>query len=123
MNKEYIGKRIRRAREERNITQAQLAEKLHLSSNYIGLIERNVNTPSVSVLVSIADELGVSMDYLVGTHTQTSDEDCSVYVDKLTNAIKSLNKMQLLFLIDTLEMMHKYNWIGIIDLTDNVTKE
>ncbi|MBQ2664833.1 MAG: helix-turn-helix transcriptional regulator [Clostridia bacterium] len=123
MNKEYIGKRIRRAREERNITQAQLAEKLHLSSNYIGLIERNVNTPSVSVLVSIADELGVSMDYLVGTHTQTSDEDCLVYVDKLTNAIKSLNKMQLLFLIDTLEMMHKYNWIGIIDLTDNVTKE
>ncbi|MBQ6530675.1 MAG: helix-turn-helix transcriptional regulator, partial [Clostridia bacterium] len=91
--------------------------------NYIGLIERNVNTPSVSVLVSIADELGVSMDYLVGTHTQTSDEDCLVYVDKLTNAIKSLNKMQLLFLIDTLEMMHKYNWIGIIDLTDNVTKE
>lgn len=123
MNKEYIGKRIRRAREERNITQAQLAEKLHLSSNYIGLIERNVNTPSVSVLVSIADELGVSMDYLVGTHTQTSDEDCLVYVDKLTNAIKSLNKMQLLFLIDTLEMMHKYNWIGITDLTDNVTKE
>lgn len=123
MNKEYIGKRIRRAREERNITQAQLAERLHLSSNYIGLIERNVNTPSVSVLVSIADELGVSMDYLVGTHTHSNDEDCSVYVDKLTNAIKTLNKMQLLYLLDTLETMHKYNWIGKIDLVDNVTKE
>lgn len=123
MNKEYIGKRIRRAREERNITQAQLAERLHLSSNYIGLIERNVNTPSVSVLVSIADELGVSMDYLVGTHTHSNDEDCSVYVDKLTNAIKTLNKMQLLYLLDTLETMHKYNWIGKIDFVDNVTKE
>lgn len=123
MNKEYIGKRIRRAREERNITQAQLAEKLHLSLNYIGLIERSVNTPSVSVLVSIADELGVSMDYLVGTHTQTSDEDCSVYVDKLTNAIKSLNKMQLLFLLDTLEMMHKYNWIGKMDLSEHKTEK
>ena len=123
MNKEYIGKRIRRAREERNITQAQLAEKLHLSSNYIGLIERNVNTPSVSVLVSIADELGVSMDYLVGTHTHTSNKDCSVYVDKLTNAIKSLNKMQLLYLIDTLETMHKYNWIGKMDLSEHKTEK
>ena len=73
--------------------------------------------------MSIADELGVSMDYLVGTHTHSNDEDCSVYVDKLTNAIKTLNKMQLLYLLDTLETMHKYNWIGKIDFVDNVTKE
>ena len=114
-----MGKRIRRAREARKLTQAQFAEKLHLSSNYIGLIERNVNIPSISVLEAIADELGVSMDYLVGTHTRSKDEDCSVYVDKLINAIKKLNKMQLLYLIDTLETMHKYNWIGELDLPDN----
>lgn len=123
MNKEYIGKQIRRAREERNITQAQLAEKLHLSSNYIGLIERNVNTPSISVLVSIANELGVSLDHLVGTHAHSEDEDCSFYVEQLTKAIKSLNKMQLLYLIDTLETMHKYNWIDKMDFQENKTEE
>lgn len=119
MCKEYMGKRIRRAREERKLTQAQLAEMLHLSSNYIGLIERNVNIPSISVLTAIANELGVSMDYLVGIHVSSKNEDCSIYVNKLTNAIKKLNKMQLLYLIDILETMHKYNWIGKLDSSDD----
>ncbi len=45
-----------------------MGEKVHLSTNYIGLIERNVDTPSLSAIIDIANELGVSLDYLVGTH-------------------------------------------------------
>ena len=44
----------------RGLTQENLGEKVHLSTNYIGLIERNVDTPSLSAIIDIANELGVS---------------------------------------------------------------
>ncbi len=68
MKKIKIGKNMKEVRIMRGLTQENLGEKVHLGTNYIGLIERNVDTPSLSAIIDIANELGVSLDYLVGTH-------------------------------------------------------
>ena len=74
MKKIKIGKNMKEVRIMRGLTQENLGEKVHLSTNYIGLIERNVDTPSLSAIIDIANELGVILDYLVGTHIKKKEK-------------------------------------------------
>ena len=61
-----IGKSVRTARAALGLSQADVAEKLGLSLEFIGRIERGVALPSVPTLVSLATALGVSGDALLG---------------------------------------------------------
>lgn len=55
-----IGRRIRRVRLEKNITQEDLAGDAGLNRAYIGYIERGERNPSTDTLVKIAKALKVS---------------------------------------------------------------
>lgn len=65
MNQIALGKRIRSERQARGLTQEQLAEKADLSTTYIGFIERGERTMMLNTLTTIANELHVSVDYLL----------------------------------------------------------
>jgi transcriptional regulator with XRE-family HTH domain len=56
---EWFGATIRRFREARGLTQAQLAEGASLSSTYLGIIERGENVPTLSVVLQLAAALGL----------------------------------------------------------------
>jgi transcriptional regulator with XRE-family HTH domain len=56
-----LGKNIAHFRREANLTQEQLAEKTDYSVDFIGLVERGVNAPTVSRLKDIADVIGVEV--------------------------------------------------------------
>jgi transcriptional regulator with XRE-family HTH domain len=60
-----LGQRIRQKREALALTQEQLANNLGLTSQYISIIEQDKRSPSLSALAKLAEELGVSIDYLV----------------------------------------------------------
>lgn len=60
-----IGRRIRAARQKKNMTQEKLGELCGLSTAHIGHIERGTRTPSLQTAFQIASVLEVSMDYLV----------------------------------------------------------
>lgn len=64
-----IGKRIKMYRTLRKMTQAELAERLGLSNVYISYIETGERSVSLTVLLKIADEFGLSMDNLVLTES------------------------------------------------------
>lgn len=53
----WFGGTVRRLREERGLTQAQLAESAELSSTYLGILERGENVPTLSVILQIASAL------------------------------------------------------------------
>ncbi len=65
MNQTALGKRIREERKKLNLTQEKLAELVNVSTTYIGFIERGERTLTLSKLVTIANVLGVSVDYLL----------------------------------------------------------
>ena len=46
-----IGRCIRKYRERAGITQEQLAEKVNISTNHLGAIEREVKTPTMDTFV------------------------------------------------------------------------
>lgn len=62
-----IGLKISYYRKKRGYTQAQLAEKVNLSTNYLGLIElgNNGRSYSMEVLLKIADALDVDVRELL----------------------------------------------------------
>ena len=55
-----LGARVRSYRQERGLTQEDLAESLDLSVAYVSLIERGGRNPPYTTVVDIAHALGVS---------------------------------------------------------------
>ncbi len=61
MIKKLLGQRIAALRRSKNLSQEDLAEKSGYSVEFISLVERGVNAPSVSGLEKIAKALGVEI--------------------------------------------------------------
>ncbi|MDQ3283063.1 MAG: helix-turn-helix transcriptional regulator [Acidobacteriota bacterium] len=55
----WFGSTVRQLREERGLTQAQLAEAADLSSTYLGIVERGENVPTLTVILRLADGLNL----------------------------------------------------------------
>jgi len=75
----HIGCRIKKVRQERGITQAELARKAGVSTGLIGQIESGKVEPSIKTLEKIASALSLSPCYFV-----VSD-------DELTSLLKPMN--------------------------------
>ena len=73
MNQKAIGRRIKAAREKKQLTQEQLAELVDLSPMHVSVIERGVKLPKLETLINIANVLNVSADVLLQdvVHNQT----------------------------------------------------
>ena len=86
LNYKEIGSRIRSFRISKELTQETLAEKIGVSLNYYGLIERGERGMCVETLYKLSEALGFSIDYvLLGTiRTET--------VTPLIKRINSLNE-------------------------------
>jgi transcriptional regulator with XRE-family HTH domain len=56
---EIVARNIRRLREERGLTQEELAARIRINRNYVGMIEREENSPTVAMLERIARALGI----------------------------------------------------------------
>lgn len=84
-----ISKIIQKLRKKKNITQEQLAEALHVSTQAVSKWETGVSLPDTQTLPNISDYFGISLDYLFyGEHT-VYDE---IY-EALGNKIASLPQM------------------------------
>lgn len=54
-----LGKQIKEAREKKKMTQAQVAAKAGMNTNYYAVIERGEINPSYETLKKIAEALGI----------------------------------------------------------------
>lgn len=73
--KAIIANNIATLRRESGMTQTALAEKLNYSDKAISKWERGESVPDISVLKSIADLFGVTVDYLIeAEHTMYGGE-------------------------------------------------
>ena len=59
-------KRIREMREDRDLTQTQIAEMLNMSQTGYSKYETGENDIPTRVLIALADFYGTSVDYLLG---------------------------------------------------------
>lgn len=59
--------RLKAIREDKGITQKHLAEVLSITISTISHYENGTREPSIEILIQMAEVLGVSVDYLVGS--------------------------------------------------------
>lgn len=87
-----IGNRIKHSRNEKKITQEQLASDLTLSTFYISKIENGKCTPTLETLALIANYLEIDLAYLI---TGTSKLESEYYINKLNKIASRANNKQL----------------------------
>ena len=94
-----IGDRIRMYRQQLNLTQQQLAQKIGVRNSVISFYEVGDRTPSAAVIKNLAIALHVSTDQLLGMKSnRTVDVDC--LTDEEIAAIINM--------IETMRKSHKY---------------
>ena len=61
-----FGNRLRALREDLDLSSAQLANELNISTRALNYYENDAREPSFPLLIKIADYFNVSTDYLLG---------------------------------------------------------
>lgn len=63
----YFAQNLKSLRKEKNLTQPQLAEKLHISKGMISFWENEKYEPTASNIIAVAEFFNVSIDDLLLT--------------------------------------------------------
>ena len=97
-NTKASGKRIKQLRQEMNLSQEQLAEKLNVSQNMIAKIECGLRRPSVDFLIELAEFFETSLHYIViGTLEEATDkkrqiEEAIEQIDQMMELLQNKRK-------------------------------
>lgn len=78
MDREMLGRFIAQRRKERNMTQRELAEKLHVTDKAVSKWERGAGCPDISLLEPLAEALGLSVDQLLTYQTAPEEPEAAV---------------------------------------------
>lgn len=99
-NRSAIGRRIRAFRLKNNLTQAQLAESLDVSTNFISEVETGKKNISIDTLCRLCQQYQLSADFilfgkessadsfLLGRLTSLSNRDILTVIEYLENYLK-----------------------------------
>jgi transcriptional regulator with XRE-family HTH domain len=109
-----ISDRIRKLRQERHWSQAELGEQLGVHQKQVSAYERGVNLPSTEVLIKLAEVFNVTLDYLAfeakGQPTALNIQDRELLrrfeeVDTLSDQEKNLAKE----ILDLVILKHRFH--------------
>ncbi len=73
MNQEKIGSLIQKLRKEKNWTQLQLAQLMHISDKTISKWERGLGCPDISLIGSLSDIFNVDLEKLLAGELDSND--------------------------------------------------
>lgn len=86
--------RIKMLREEKHLTQQELADKLNSAKSTIGMYENGNRKPSYEVLIKLSEIFDCSIDYIVGTSNERNsnvqyDPNAKVYSVPIVGRIRA----------------------------------
>ena len=116
MNYELLGKNIRKQRKEKKYTLEQVAEKLDVSTTFIGQIERAKGIPSLETLVKIANVLEISTDSLLFGDLNAKSGS-NHFLKRVTELTETFTPTEKELLLKNIEIINEYRnnpWQGIV---------
>lgn len=96
------GQRLKSLRKDSGLTQAALAEKVGLTTNYYGDIERGKKIPQMDTMVRIANALDASLDDILADQL---NHGVMVRANRLSVALKGLPAEDQKYILSALEAM------------------
>jgi transcriptional regulator with XRE-family HTH domain len=88
-----FGEQIRTIRQKQNLTQAQLADQLHVTRQAVSNWENNKNLPDLEMIILIAQTFHVSLDWLI----LGGDNNMNEMTEKLIKDGRETNKAKFRF--------------------------
>ena len=85
-----LGIRIAILRISKDWSQAELARRIGVSASAVGMYEQGRREPSLSLVVHLAREFGVSTDYLLTGETQQGDPIAASEAPPITFRVEKL---------------------------------
>ena len=113
MNYQLLGQKIRKQRKLKKYTLEQIAEKLDVSTTFIGQIERAKGIPSLEPLVKIANVLEVSIDSLVFEDLNTKSGNTH-FVNKIVELTEDFTPKEKDLLLKNIEIIKEFKNNAII---------
>lgn len=97
---ENLGSKLKNARLNNQLSRKQVAELIGITTSMIGLYETGERLPSLPIIIKLATQYRVSIDYLLGYETKSTDTlsldgltDEQIKVLKLTaDCFRNLNR-------------------------------
>jgi transcriptional regulator with XRE-family HTH domain len=98
-----LRKQIEFLRRKKGWSQAELANRLHISPSTIGMYEQGRREPPIDILVAMSNEFDVSIDYLItGTYRISAGTETNFVKDRNVEAfstLKNLSREELIVLL------------------------
>ncbi|MDI6915972.1 MAG: helix-turn-helix transcriptional regulator [Desulfitobacteriaceae bacterium] len=102
----HLGQRIREERTKYRLTQEQLAEAAEINESYIGQVERGEKNPSLETVVSIANSLGVTVDFLLQEEVNVEPNNL---INELISIAKDKDPDELRLMLNICRMISEYS--------------
>ena len=107
MNYELLGRKIRQQRKKKKYTLEQLAEKLDVSTTFIGQIERAKGIPSLETLVKIANILEISTDSLLFGDLNNKSGNTH-FINRVAELTETFTPNEKELLLKNIEIINEY---------------
>lgn len=99
-----VGERLRKARLEKNMSQAELAEKAHMSLPLISDLELGKKGMHLHTFVALADALEVSTDYILRTN---APEVTAIYQNEVSELLSDCSPEEMEAIIKIVKEVKK----------------
>lgn len=93
MNQVKIGKFISECRKSKNLTQAQLADKLNITDKAVSKWERGIATPDSSIMIELCEILGISVNELLQGERSGDKDNNQELLLNMSKEISDKNKI------------------------------
>lgn len=100
MKYELIGKKVNKARKEKNMTQEDLAEELDLSVSFICQVEKGDKKFNLSRIEQVSRILEKPIDYFIDGYKAYYDE-----IDEIISRLKNLPKKQVELILEIVRII------------------
>lgn len=87
-----FGKRLEQLRKEKKINQSELAGRIGLTQQTISSYEKGKNKPSMDILVRLAQEFGVTSDYLLHGNVANNESELTDEQKEFLNVFEKISK-------------------------------
>ncbi|MHA7651525.1 helix-turn-helix domain-containing protein [Mycobacterium sp. ML4] len=109
-----LGGRLRRVRVDRGLSVRELARRAGCSASLVSQVERGVTAPSAGVVYALANELGVSLDYLFSTGEGATASHARSHGGDTTGILQRANDRA------TIELSTGVRWERLTPTQDNM---
>ena len=94
MNPKETGKRIRLLRKQKGLSQEELADRLHVSSNTVVTIECGLRRPSVDFVVDLVNFFDTTVDYIILGEGIKKESDYDFLIREIDDQVEQLLELK-----------------------------